>query len=70
MTKPEPLPNLEVTILDDDTSWQDFQDSVVAWENQYADTDLTPLQIEEPVPTVPVISPDEDPFAQVHKNSP
>ena len=65
----DPIPVPQAVVLDDETAWQDFQDSVVAWEQQYADTDLTPLQVEEPSSTDPVILPEEDPFATVHKRS-
>ena len=63
--------SVEVNIDDSEEAWQDFQDSVVAWEDQYAATDTMPLEPEMFDNTVPApLLDDLDVFSNVTKNSP
>jgi hypothetical protein len=46
-----------------DSLWQEFLDSNIALENQFADTIPAPLDVKPTTPDyTPVISPEEDPF--------
>jgi len=70
MSTKSQLPAVEVTESDSEEAWQDFQDSVMQWEDQFATTDLTPLEpeVQDTVPA-PLLD-DFDAFSSVTKNSP
>lgn len=71
MSTKSQLPAVEVTESDSEEAWQDFQDSVMQWEDQFATTDLTPLEPETFDNTVPApLLDDIDVFASVTKHSP
>lgn len=64
-------PSIEVNVDDSEEAWKDFQDSVIAWEDQFASTDVAPLEPEPIENTVPApLLDDFDVFASVTKNSP
>ena len=64
-------PAIEVNEDDSEEAWKDFQDSVIAWEDQFATTDVAPLQTETFDNTVPApLLDDFDVFSSVTKNSP
>lgn len=68
-TQPAKL-SIEVNVDDSEEAWKDFQDSVIAWEDQFASTDVAPLE-EEVVNTVPApLLDDFDIFSSVTRKSP
>ena len=63
MMPPDDIPVPHAVESDSESVWQEFQESIITLEQQFADTIPAPLY-KEPTPAsyVPVISPEEDPF--------